>query len=203
MKDYSNTALLHALSGYLEDQVPGITFKTAKGPLKWYLKSIGAGAITIGNTIYFMPGTDDFITMAHESVHVAQARKHGKLKFWFNYLLRWPFFSNKYRVLYELEAYSVSYMMTVWLGMNTGKDMYDIHAKYTKYITKVLLSKTYGYVGKNFPRLTTVTGNYLRRINLLLKFGKDTPVKDTPELSDHILKLYEFTRLYNSGECDV
>jgi hypothetical protein len=62
---------------------------------------------TIGETIYCPPGmTPDEDTIRHESIHMAQQKEVGLIKFMFLYLFCLPCFYNPWRKKWELEAYA-------------------------------------------------------------------------------------------------
>lgn len=86
----------------------------------------------VGNTIWYpkgRPPSND--TIAHEMIHKRQMDKVGEWKFYFLYLLCFPFFYNPWRYKWEYEAYSEANGMT--------KDDID----------KMLATSTYGWLWLN------------------------------------------------------
>lgn len=75
--------------------------RTAKGPIKWFLKLSGFKGITsLWNVVYILEGYEgNADLLRHEGVHLEQMKRDGKFKFVCKYLwytLRYGYWNNPY-----------------------------------------------------------------------------------------------------------
>jgi len=73
-------------------------------PLRWTLSKLAGSnveAFTVGYTIVFLVDDPPMDLVVHEMIHVEQAKRMGRLRFWASYLwetLRHGYRNNKYEV---------------------------------------------------------------------------------------------------------
>lgn len=79
--------------------------RTAKGPLRWFMKACGfAGWTSFWNTVYVLPGHEhDERLLRHERRHLEQIEEDGRIMFSLVYLY-WLFRVGYHDNPYEVEA---------------------------------------------------------------------------------------------------
>ena len=86
--DPTDRAWLEA-SGLVDPEVDlDVVSLHTRGPLAWYLRLVGRGAITLGDGVWYREASrvHDRALLVHELVHVAQYRRLGRLRFVASYL---------------------------------------------------------------------------------------------------------------------